>query len=81
MTVDMAATFINPLLEVSQRALHFTAVLVSQEEEGTHAQTHAHTHTHTRNSKNVSLNLLCPPVFLPCRSQAVALSHRRRRLL
>ena len=47
MTVDMAATFINPLLEVSQRALHFTAVLVSQEEEGTHTQTHTHARTYT----------------------------------
>ena len=37
MTVDMVATFINPLLEVSQRALHFTAVLVCQERTmGTH---------------------------------------------
>ena len=47
MTVDMAATFINPLLEVSQRTLHFTAVLVSQEEEGTHTQTHTHARTYT----------------------------------
>ena len=43
MTVDMAASFIKPLLEVSHRALHFTAVVVSQEE---HTRTHTHTHTH-----------------------------------
>ena len=52
MTVDMAATFISPLLEVSQRALHFTAVLVSQKHTHTHIHTHTRTCTHKSN-KNV----------------------------
>ena len=54
MTVDMAATFISPLLEVSQRALHFTAVLVSQRTH-THMYTPIHTHTHTRTCTHKSI--------------------------
>ena len=84
MTVDMAATFISPLLEVSQRALHFTAVLVSQRNTHTYIRTHAHTHAHTRAirmSCNVTSYVHLSPSLLLCRSPAAALSHRKRRLL